>query len=233
MSLAALIPKLVAFYGALPHPPEDAFGAYVWEVLGLKTTAGRRDAAFMALRRVPALTPDSLKKLGRGKLETIVRLCGAFADERLTALETGADVFRRQRGFTDRLHGSLRSAWLALRDLPHLGEAGAARVLLFASPHSLIPVDAAVTRLAVRLGLVGEIDSVTRLARAVRRTIGRALPSDSSLRRQAALYLSHHAHSTCVEIDPHCGICPIAPACAFNSTRQSAGEAPSRGPTLP
>ena len=115
----------------------------------------------MALRRIPALTPDSLKKVSRGKLETIVRLCGPFVEERLSALETGADMFRRQRSFADRLHGPLRAAWLALRDLPHLGEAGAARVLLFASPHSLIPVDAAMTRLAVRLGLVEPTDNLT------------------------------------------------------------------------
>jgi endonuclease-3 len=233
MPLADLIPRLVSFYGPLPQPPADAFGAYVWEVLSLKTAAGRRDAAFLALRRVPALTPDSMKKLGRGRLEAIVRLCGPFVDERLTALETGADVFRRQRAFGDRLHGSLRTAWLALQDLPHLGEAGAARLLLFASPHSLIPVDAGMTRLVVRLGLVDEIANVTRLARTVRRAIGRELPADAAARRQAALYLAHHAQSTCIEVTPHCGICPIGSDCAFNSTRQAADAAPSRGPTLP
>jgi endonuclease-3 len=224
--LADLIPNLVRFYGPLPHPPADAFGVYVWEVLGLKTAAGRRDAAFLALRRVPALTPDSVKKLGRGKLEAIVRLCGPFVDERLTALETGADVFRRQRWIPDRLHGPLRTAWLALRDLPHLGEAGAARLLLFASPHAVIPVDAAMTRLAVRLGLVDDVENVTRLVRTVRRAIGRELPDDAASRRQAVLYLAHHAQSTCIEISPHCGICPIAAGCAFNSRRQAAAEAP-------
>jgi endonuclease-3 len=231
MSVPDLIPPLVRFYGPLPQPPRDAFGAYVWEVLNLKTTAGRRDAAFMALRRVPALTPDSMKKLGRGKLETIVRLCGPFVDERLSALEIGADVFRRQRGFDDRLQGTLRTAWLALRDLPHLGEAGAVRVLLFASRHPLIPVDTAMTRLAVRLGLVEPTENLTRLARTVRRTLGCALPADGTERRQAALYLAHHAQSTCVEVSPHCGICPIAGACAFNSARQAGAEALSRGPT--
>ena len=228
-----MIPLLVKFYGPLPHPPADAFGVYVWEVLGLKTNAGRRDAAFLALRRVPALTPDSIKKLGRGKLEAIVRLCGPFVDERLTALETGADVFRRQRSMTDRIHGSLRTAWLALRDLPHLGEAGAARLLLFASPHPLIPVDAGLTRLAVRLGLVDDVQNVTRLVRTVRRAIGGELPLDAAGRRQAALYLAHHAQSTCIEINPHCGICPIAESCAFNSRRQAADEVPSRDPRLP
>lgn len=233
MPLADLIPLLVKFYGPLPHPPADAFGVYVWEVLGLKTNAGRRDAAFLALRRVPALTPDSIKKLGRGKLEAIVRLCGPFVDERLTALETGADVFRRQRSMTDRIHGSLRTAWLALRDLPHLGEAGAARLLLFASPHPLIPVDAGLTRLAVRLGLVDDVQNVTRLVRTVRRVIGGELPLDAAGRRQAALYLAHHAQSTCIAINPHCGICPIAESCAFNSRRQAADEVPSRDPRLP
>jgi len=233
MPLADLVPLLVRFYGPLPQPPGDAFGAYVWEVLGLRTAAGRRDAALHALRRVPALTPDSLKKLGRGKLEAIVRLCGPFVDERLAALEAGTDVFRRQRAFGARLRGSLRTAWLALRDLPHLGEAGSARVLLFASPHSVIPVDAALTRLAVRLGLVPEVDNVTRLARNVRRAVSRELPRDPAVRRQAALYLSHHAQSTCVQVTPHCGICPIAPVCAFNSRRQAADGALLRDPTLP
>ena len=233
MAFASLVPRLVRFYGPLPKPPEDPFGAYVWEVLGLKTTPGRREAAFLALRRVPALTPDSMKKLGRGRLEAIVRMCGPFVDERLTALETGADVFRRQRAFGDRLHGSLRTAWLALRDLPHLGEAGASRLLLFASPHSLIPVDAAMTRVAVRLGLVDEIANVTRQVRTVRRAIARELPADVAARRQAALYLAHHAQSTCVEVVPHCGICPLSADCAFNSTRQAADAAPSRDPTLP
>jgi endonuclease III len=223
----------VRFYGPLPQPPGDAFGAYVWDVLGLKTAAGRRDAAFLALRRVPALTPDSMKKLGRGRLEAIVRLCGPFVDERLTALETGADVFRRQPGFADRLEGPLRTAWIAMRDLPHLGEVGAARVLLFASPHSLIPVDVAMTRLVVRLGLAEETGNVTQLARTVRRAIGRELPVDATSRRQAALYLAHHAQSTCVEVSPHCGVCPIAADCAFNSRTPAADEGPSRDPTLP
>ncbi len=231
MTLSDLLPPLVRFYGALPHPPTDAFGAYLWEVLGMKTTAGRRDAALAALRRVPAMTPDSVKKIGRGRLETIVRLCGPFVDERLSAIEAGVHVFRRQRGLPERLHGPLRSAWLVIRDLPHLGEAGAARVLLFASPHALVPVDAAMTRLALRLGLVDETANVKRLARTVRRVVGSALPDDLGLRRQAALYLAHHAQSTCVEVEPHCGICPIADWCHFNSVRRGAAAATSRGPT--
>ena len=124
------IERLVAFYGPLPHPPTDPFAFYVWEVLGTKTTPGRRDTALNALRRIPAMTPESLRRVGRGRLETIVRQCGPFVDERLSALDAGIDVFRRQRDFTGRLKARLRLAWLSSRDLPHLGHAGALRLLL-------------------------------------------------------------------------------------------------------
>ena len=222
---------LARFYGPLAHPPGDAFGVYLWEVLGLQTTAGRRDAALGALRRIPALTPDSVRKLGRGRLEAIVRLAGPFVDERLSAIDTGVDVFRRRREFASRLAGPLKTAWLAARDLPHLGEAGAAELLLYASPHALVPVDQGLCRLAVRLGIAAPRANIRRLVRDVRRALDRELPSELHERRQAVAYLMHHAQATCVESDPHCGICPLASGCAegqrrLSSARPGAGAGP-------
>lgn len=209
----AIVARLSAFYGPLPHPPSDAFGVYLWDVLGVKTTNSRRETAFAALRRVPALTPDSLQKLGRGRLEGIVQLCGPLADERLRAIETGVDVFRRRRDLASQFEGTLSRAWIAARDLPHLGEGGPARLLLFASPHGLVPVDDGMARLAVRLGLVDAIPRRRRLFRTVRRTLDAQLPRDQAARRVAVLYLTHHAQQTCVESDPHCGICPVHQSC--------------------
>ena len=208
-----LVSALAAFYGPLPQPPADPFGAYVWEVLGMKTMAARRDSALAALRRVPAMTPDSMRKLGRGKLDAIVRLCGPFVDERITALETGVDVFRRRRNLPEELKGPLRTAWLAVKDLPHLGDGAAARLLLFASPHAIVPVDAPVARLAVRLGLVAPIDNGRRLTRSVRRAFKSVLPEEQAELRRAMIYVAHHAQNTCVEFDPHCTICPLAAEC--------------------
>ena len=207
------VPALAAFYGPLAQPPADPFGAYVWEVLGMKTTPARRDSALTALRRVPAMTPDSMRKLGRGKLEAIVRLCGPFVDERLSALETGVDVFRRRRNLAEQLQGPLRGAWLAVQDLPHLGDGAAARLLLFSSRHPLVPVDAPLSRLAVRLGLVTPVDNIRRLTRSVRRAFRSALPGDQAALRRAFVYLGHHVQNTCVEFDPHCTICPLAAEC--------------------
>ncbi len=213
-SFADLIDRLATFYGPLPLPPADPFGFYVWEVLGTHTTAGRRDAAMAALRRIPALTPDSIRKLGRGRLEAVVGQCGPFVNERLAALDAGIDVFRRQHRFIQRLQGPLRQAWLASRDLPHLGHAGALRLLLFTGTSGLVPVDAGMARLATRLELATPHPNLRRLTRDVRRALGAVLPRESSERRRAVLYLEHHAEHTCVESSPHCGVCPLLEGCA-------------------
>lgn len=214
------VARLASFYGPLAAPPGDGFGVFLWSVLGMRTTDGRRDAALAALRKVPAMTPDSVRRLGRGRLDSIVRLCGPFVDERLTALETGVDLFRRRRDFDAELAGPLRQAWLAAKDLPHLGEAGAARLLLFASPHAVVPVDQAMCRVTVRLGLTPPRSAARRLVRETRRALSATLATDITARRQAVLYLSRHAQSTCVEGEPHCGVCPLATGCAYASAAQ-------------
>ena len=219
-----MIDRLAHFYGPLPLPPEDPFAFYVWEVLGTLTTAGRRDTAMEALRRVPALTPDSLRKLGRGRLQAVVRQCGPFVDERLAALDAGIDIFRRQPYFVQRLRGPLRYAWLASRDLPHLGHAGALRLLLFTGDSHVVPVDAGMARIATRLGIARPWPNVRRLTREVRRTLDVALPRELSDRRRAVLYLKHHAEHTCVESSPHCGVCPLVDSCAEGQRRTSVGQ---------
>src|SRR5690606_33998399 len=132
------VQRLAVFYGPLALPPDDPFAFYLWDVLGTGTTPGRRDAAMSALRRIPALTPDSLRRVPRGRLEQIVRGCGPLADQRLAAIDAAIDVFRRQPRFVDRLRGPLRTAWGAARDLPHLGRAGATRLLLFAGRQPIV-----------------------------------------------------------------------------------------------
>src|SRR5205085_5625450 len=109
-AMPLMIEKLERFYGALPQPPSDPFALYVWEVMSLHTTAPRRDAAMKSLRRVPALTPDSLRRAARGKLAAAAALAGPYRDERIRALTAGADVFRRNRDFPERLRADLAQA---------------------------------------------------------------------------------------------------------------------------
>jgi endonuclease III len=212
-SFGDALDRLAAFYGPLRMPPDDPFGYFVWEVLGTRTTAGRRDAALAALRRVPALTPDGLKKLARGRLEAIVRLCGALADERLAALDAGVRVFERQPRIVQRLRGPLRAAWPAARDLPHVGHAGAVALLLFAGASRTVPVDEGLARVATRLGLVEPTANRRRLLRGARRALDAVLPSASADRRRAVLYFRHHAEHACAPVNPHCGVCPLRSGC--------------------
>lgn len=212
-SFADLIDRLAQFYGPLPLPPNDPFGFYVWEVLGTRTTAGRRDTAMAALRRIPALTPDSMRKLGRGRLVDVVGQCGPLRDERLAALDAAMDVFRRQPRFLERLGGPVRQAWMASRDIPHVGHAGALRLLLFTGTSTIVPVDAGIARIVRRLGLAPDRPNLRRMLRDARRALDRALPRDQTARRRAVLYLRHHAEHSCVETSPHCGVCPLVERC--------------------
>lgn len=218
-SFADLIERLVTFYGPLPAPPADPFAYYVWEILGTRTTPGLRDAAMAALRRVPALTPDSLHRMPRGRLEAIVRQCGPLADERIAGLDAGVTVFRRQPHFADRLASPLREAWSAARDLPHLGHAGAVGLLLFAGASLIVPVDDGILRVTTRLGLVPPEPSARLALRAARRALDSELPRGQAERRWAVRYVRHHADSACAAANPHCRVCPLQSECREGRAR--------------
>ena len=197
-----LVDRLERFYGALPQPPDDPFALYVWEVLGVRTTASRRDAAMSALRRIPALTPDSMGRAPRGKLEKAVALAGLYREERLRALTSGVDVFKRNRDLPKKLRSDITAAREALALLPHLTTISGQWLLLFAGRHPLLPDDPHVRRVLARL----QSD-----ADAVAAELGGALTAV----QRATLYLSHHGKSTCLEADPLCHICPLRSACPF------------------
>src|SRR5438874_3276455 len=93
--LETLIDALQKFYGALPSPPRDPFGLFVWEVLSVHSKPRQRDVAFGALRRIRALTPDAMWRAPQKKLEDSVALAGPYGEQRLRALRTGVDRFRR------------------------------------------------------------------------------------------------------------------------------------------
>ena len=76
--------------------------------------------------------------------------------------------------------GPMPGARRALRTIPQLGSAGAGRMLLYAGDHPVIPVDAALARVAVRLGLSEETPDVRRQARRVRRVLDALVPKAST-----------------------------------------------------
>ena len=217
--LERLLRSLQDFYGPLPPPPRDPFILFVWEVLSVHSTPRKRDAALTALKRIPALTPDAMWRAPQKKLEESVKLAGPYTENRLNALRTGVDVFRRSRNLRDVIRGPLAAARRAIKPLPQLGETGAHRMLLFAADHPILPVDARVSRVGHRLGY-GEADAEFRKqSRSVQAALLQELPEAVDAYRRAFLYLSHHGASACTEADPHCSVCPVVAECPEGGRR--------------
>jgi endonuclease III len=215
--IRGMLERLERFYGQLPSPPSDPFALYVWEVLSVHTTPGRRDAAMSAIRKIPALTPDAVAKAAPKKIEDAVALAGPHREDRLRALKAGVDAFRRDPALASAPRDPLPAAAASLERLPHLSASGGERLLLFAGNHAIVPFDAAHARVAIRLGL-GHPDA-TDLARSALDAFGAALSSDLILIRRAVVYFAHHGMTTCTESDPHCKVCPLLPDCREGRAR--------------
>jgi endonuclease-3 len=215
--------ELESFYGRLPAPPTDPFTLFVWEVLSVHSTPRKRDAALGALKRVRALTPDAMSRVAQKKLEESVVLAGAYLEQRVRALRSGVDVFRRSPRLPAVIRGPLPAARRALEALPRMGEDGAYRMLLFAAGHLVLPVDVRLGRVARRLGYGGQQADLTRKARAIRNALSAELTGTLDAYRRAFVYLDHHGAATCTEGDPHCGVCPLLPDCPEGKARTLAG----------
>ena len=207
------IRRLERFYGALPHPPRDAFMLFVWEVLGTHSSPKRRDAALAALKRLRALTPDAMWRAPQKKLEESISLAGPYLEQRLRSLRTGIDMFRRSPDLPAIIRGPVIQARRALKGMPQMGEGGAYRMLLFAGGHPVMPVDARVSRVARRLGYGQEQADFAKTAKSVRAAVGAELAPSLDSYRTAFVYIAHHGATTCTEAHPHCAICPLLEDC--------------------
>lgn len=221
--LEDLLGRLRAFYGVLPAPPRDPFILFVWEVLSMHSTPRKRDAALAALKRIRALTPDAMSRAPQAKLEASVSQAGPYLEQRLRALRTGVDLFRRNPKLPAVIRGPLPAARRALKPLPQLGESGAHRMLLFAANHAVLPVDARVSRVGLRLGYGQPDDDFRKSSRSVQAAMSAELPAEVEIYRDAFLYLSHHGGATCAETDPHCSVCPLVEGCPEGKRRSESG----------
>jgi endonuclease-3 len=218
--LDTLLNALQKFYGVLPPPPRDPFTLFVWEVLSVHSNPRKRDAALAALKRIPALTPDAMWRAPKKKLEQSIVLAGPYLENRLQALRSGIELFRRAPELSKTIRGPLPAARRALKPFPQLGETGAHRMLLFAADQVILPVDARVSRVGRRLGYGDSGGDFKRQARSVQNALTRELTASADAYRRAFLYLSHHGGATCTERDPHCPVCPLLKDCPEGRARE-------------
>jgi endonuclease-3 len=219
--LETLLARLRKFYGALPSPPPDPFTLFVWEVLSVHSVPRKRDAALGALKRIRALTPDAMWRAPQKKLEDSVAIAGPYVEQRLRALRTGVDLFRRAPRISAVIKGPAPAALKALKPFPQMGEGGAYRMLLFAGGHAVLPVDARLSRTALRLGYGTQHSDFRKTARSIRAAVSAELQPTTSAYKPGYLYLSHHGAATCTEADPHCTVCPLVEDCPDGRRRLS------------
>lgn len=201
---------LRAFYGPLAPPPRELFAFFVWEVVSARALPARRDLAWQALRRLPALTPDAMFRASQDDLEMALGAVGLVA-ERIEALKHGSGHFRRHRDLADRVSGPLLGAARALAHVPHLSPSARTRALLFAGGHTIAPVDDALARVLARLhGLA--TGPKARVRRATRRHLMAACRGEREQLAEAIVVLAHHATHACADA-PHCSVCPLAAGC--------------------
>ena len=185
-------------------------------MLSVGATPARRDAAFNALKRIPALTPDAMARVPQAKLEAAVALAGPRKDERVRALRAGAEQFRRNPPLVADLEsGNLGRAVRAASRVPHLGRAAALRLILFSTGHPVLPLDEHALRVARRVGYGADHPHPRRMLRLVRQALMRESGREAESLKLVAQYLSHHGIATCTDASPHCNVCPLAPDCEW------------------
>lgn len=203
---------LARFYGPLAAPPRDLFALFVWEVISARALPARRDIAWQALKRLPALTPDAMFRASKDDLKAAIEGLGAF-EERFDALKHGAGHFRRLRNVPERVASGLRPAVRALADVPNLTPAGRLRALFFAGGYAVPAADDAVARVVARYaGLRSNTGPPRR--HAARRHLAVAFGGDRDQLAPTLVLLAHHAAQCCVERAPHCAVCPLKAGCA-------------------
>jgi endonuclease-3 len=158
-------------------------------------------------------------RVAQKKLEESVALAGPYLEQRVRALRSGVDVFRRSPKLPAVIRGPLPAARRALKALPRMGEGGAYRMLLFAAGHPVLPVDARLGRVARRLGYGNANADFTSTARTIRTALSADLTATLDAYRRAFVYLDHHGGATCTETDPHCGVCPLLFDCPEGKAR--------------
>jgi endonuclease III len=230
-AVTPLLQALREFYGRQPVPPADLFQFIVWEIVSERALAARRDRAWLALRNLPALTPDAMFRAKPQDLVAAVGLAGPRAEDKLERMRAAMHEMRRHRDRFERgtsSSASLLTAARVVRRLTMVDGQVSARALLFVAGFAALPLDDDAARVVVRLdspapAVVGppgrRSAALRRQRRAARRWLRARLPHDADAYREAVVYLRHHGQHTCLAAGPRCGICPLRLQCPSGAAR--------------
>jgi len=158
-----------------------------------------------------AATPAAILALDEAEIARLIKPCGLY--------NTKARNLRRLcRALVDDHGGTVPADRRALMALPGIGRKCADIMLRFVFDQPAIAVDTHVFRVARRIGL-----SDGRTAEQVARDLERVVPARFAMR--AHMLLLEHGKRVCRPRAPRCGVCPVAPHCAYFAATSATHDA--------
>jgi len=225
LTLGEAVKLLKEHYGPpAPLPTDDPFELILLENVAYLAPPARRREAFEQLKRTVGTAPEAILAAESSALESITArgiLKSTFAGKlrecaRIALEQFGGDLEAVIRE-------PLAKAKRSLRCFPGIGEPGAEKILLFTGQQSLLATESNGLRVLVRLGLVREEKSYSRMYAASRQA-ATDLPAEPNIMQEAHLLLQKHGQTLCKRENPLCGECPLAPECAYARVTYSAPE---------
>ena len=213
--------RLLAAYGPQHWWPADTpFEVIVGAFLTQNTAWRNVEQAIANLRSAGALELQTLYRLPREQIESLIRPAGFFRQkaQRLQQFTTFI-----QCHYKGRLDPFLHQPLVPLRTLllarPGIGPETADAILLYAGNHASFVVDAYTRRLLERLNQLPQPAGYEEM----RALFMRQLPTEAALFNEYHALIVQHAKDRCHKRQPRCAGCPLLDLCPFGMRVHAGG----------
>jgi endonuclease III len=218
LSVAALLDKLEAFYGAQePSWPVEPYEFLIWWHCGYPASDATCTRGWNALSREVGIEPRQILKATQEKLAHALKAGGMVPEVRAMRLEQIAERIENEFGgdLRNALVGRIEDVRKTLKKFPNIADPGADRILLFSKVAAVAAVASNCPQVLVRIqfGLERENYSVTY--REAQSLIEAEIPKQFHPRQRAYLLLKEHGQTLCKRSKPKCAECPVRSHCAY------------------
>ncbi len=217
-NLQKTISRLAKHYGN-PQPPitTDPFELILLENVAYLVSDGRREQAFMTLRKHAGTKPHEILAASHDDILQATKLGGMHPEQRVSRLKEIALIAMNEFGgdLSQVLKLPLPKAKQALRKFPGIGEPSAEKILLFTRSYPVLGLDSNGLRVLLRLGFGEEKKSYTATYASVQEAIKDHLEDDYDWLISTHTLLRQHGKELCKTNAPLCEKCPVRKSCAY------------------
>ncbi len=217
-ALAEIFSRLLERFGRQRWwPAESPFEVVVGAILTQNTSWQNVEKAIGNLRATGALSVASLGRLGRDRLEELIRPSGFFRQKAARLLAFIRFLENEHGGSLDRLFAlpddRLRATLL---ERPGIGPETADAIMLYAAHRASFVVDAYTHRILERVGLEPPGSSYEQ----TRRMFMASLAPDAELFNEFHALIVRLAKEHCRKKSPRCPDCPLRQLCRHGQMKR-------------